>query len=284
MKERTIISRSIYLTYSLDELIEFGKGMAMGEIIRNVRFEELEAFNRFLERSYGHKYGFFKSSHAPHNPDAIRCNLVVERDGCIVSHVGTYPMDIIIGSARILCAGVGGVATHPEERGKGYMSQLMEESLRKMREEGYHISVLWGNQQRYSNFGYETCDIQYKLTINRISLEHFKVQPVPLEEVDPQDEDVIKRIHQLHSTLPYRVEPKHFDLRLLKYKVRVFLGPDGYLLSRNEKAGNLEIHEIVSPTHQEAGLILGALNWTFGSAASLRLEPGEGERADRLLM
>jgi predicted acetyltransferase len=255
----------------------------MGEIIRNLRFDELETFNRFLERSYGHKYGLFKSAHALRDPDAVRCNLVVERDGHIVSHVGTYPMDIIIGSARILCAGVGGVATHPEERGKGYMSGLMEESLRKMREEGYHISALWGNQQRYSNFGYETCGIEYKLTINRRSLEHSKVQPVLLEEVDPQDEDVIKRVRELHSTLSYRVEPKHFDLRLLKYNVRVFLGPDGYLLSRNERAGDLEIHEVVSPTHQEAGLILGTLNWTFGSSASLRLEPGDVERANRLL-
>lgn len=258
----------------------------MGEIIRTVRLEEADEFQRFLERCYGHGRGFFER-HYPdlsrRDEEAARCFLVLERDGRIVSHVGTYPMEIVVGPSRLLCGGIGGVGTLSEERGKGYMSRLMEESVRRMRERGWHLSALWGDRQRYSNFGYETCGVKYHLRINRRSLGRCQVQPVPVEEVDPTSEEVVKRLRELHATLSYRVERPYMNLNLRRYGVRVFLGPDGYLISRKEGSGDLEVQEVVSPTGQEAGLILGALNWTFGSSANVELEPGEGERATRLL-
>ncbi|NQS89615.1 GNAT family N-acetyltransferase [Patescibacteria group bacterium] len=71
--------------------------------------------------------------------------------------VGIFPLTGVVGDAEIRIGGIGGVATLPEFRGKGYMSNLMECSIQKMTEDKYSISILWGDRQRYTNFGKEDC-------------------------------------------------------------------------------------------------------------------------------
>jgi len=126
----------------------------MSEIIRTVRLEEQEEFERFLELCYGYGWGWFlhnlPDQHRPEQ-EAVQCCLVLERDGKIVSHVATYPLEIVIGPARVRCGGIGDVATLPEKRGQGYISRLMNESVRRMRERGMPLSWLGGDQQRYQN-------------------------------------------------------------------------------------------------------------------------------------
>ena len=72
--------------------------------------------------------------------------------------MGIFPLTGVVGDAEIRIGGIGGVATLPEFRGKGYMSNLMECSIQKMTEDKYSISILWGDRQRYANFG-KGCNI-----------------------------------------------------------------------------------------------------------------------------
>jgi len=259
----------------------------MSEIIRTLRLEEQEEFERFLERCYGHSRGFFLRA-APdwHYPgqEAVQCCLVLERDGKIVSHVATYPLQIVVGPAQVWCGGIGDVATLPEARGQGCMSRLMEESRRRMRERGMPLAALWGDQQRYQNFGYETCGVRYNVQVTRRGLEVAGDSPADVTEVDPRDPEVVSQVGMLHATLAYRVEWPRVALKLQRSGVRVFLGPDGYLITREEGySRDLDVQEISSPTGREAELILGALNITFGASANVALGPGEGERTARLL-
>ncbi len=239
----------------------------MSEIIRTLRLEEQEEFERFLERCYGHSRGFFLRA-APdwHYPgqEAVQCCLVLERDGKIVSHVATYPLQIVVGPAQVWCGGIGDVATLPEARGQGCMSRLMEESRRRMRERGMPLAALWGDQQRYQNFGYETCGVRYNVQVTRRGLEVAGDSPADVTEVDPRDPEVVSQVGMLHATLAYRVEWPRVALKLQRSGVRVFLGPDGYLITREEGySRDLDVQEISSPTGREAELILGALNITI---------------------
>ena len=54
------------------------------------------------------------------------------------------------------CAGVGGVCSHPVlARGAGYVQQLMDHILARMKAEGYHLSVLGGIEKlRFSMCGW----------------------------------------------------------------------------------------------------------------------------------
>ncbi len=257
----------------------------MAEIVRYVREEELEEFEVFLERCFGHGRYFFRRHYPDISvPEIVTSScMVIEADGKIVSHVGAYPMEIVVGPARIPTGGIGGVATLPEYRGRGYMSRLMEETVREMKSRGWSLSVLWGDRQRYGTFGYETCGLKYSVALNRRSLERTGVEPVEVREVDPADSATVEHIRRFHGLLPCSVERPRLELTLQRYGVRTFLADDGYLISRREMSGDLQAVEVVSESGREAGIVLGALNWTFGYSASVSLGPDEGERSRRIL-
>lgn len=246
----------------------------MQEEIRILKEGEQEELERFLERAFGHGRGFFTRRSPNLWAQATECALILKSEGKIVGHVGTYPLELVVGPSTIITGAISGVATDPEARGKGYMSKLMETSIGIMAERKMPLSVLWGDRQRYGHFGYEHCGLRYKLDLNRRSLERARIKPAIIEEVDPGDPSVVTRVRQLHSTLKYRVERKFFDLVLIRFGgVRVFLGDEGYLISQGQySSGDLVLEEVVSPTGREPELVLGAMNRTFAQKASLELE------------
>lgn len=258
----------------------------MSEVIRTVRAEEIDELYRFLERCYGFWRGFAAECYpdkAQTDEESLRRHLVIERDGRIVSHVAIYPMEVVIGPARVQCGGIGGVATLPEERGKGYMSRLMHESIRRMEEAGVSLSVLWGDQQRYQNFGYETCGVKYRLLVTHRGLQRADVEPAELREVDPREGGAVAEVRRLHAQLTCRVERPQLDLQLRRHDVRLFLGPGGYIITSKSWGGELAVKEIVSPDGAEAGMILSLLNMTYSSAARVEMGTCDAAAVDRLL-
>ena len=260
----------------------------MSETIRTVHPDERETFERFLERCYGHWRGFFPHTY-PDLYEAAKADtspyLVLERDGQILSHVGTFRMTAVVHDCRIPCAGIGGVATAPEARGQGYMSRLMDASIDRMKQWGIAFSVLWGDQQRYQNFGYETCGLKYTITLTRRGFERAGIDPAPIEEVDPLAPASAAAVANFHKLIPCRVDrtPDDIAQKLRRPFVRLFLSDHGYVLARREFGRDLDVLEVASPDELEAELILGALNITFGSTAHVSLGPDEGERTNRLL-
>ncbi|MBC7287337.1 MAG: GNAT family N-acetyltransferase [Armatimonadetes bacterium] len=260
----------------------------MTEIIRTVRPEEREEFERFLERCYGHWRGYFTCTY-PDLAEASKTDtspyLVIEKDGRIVSHVGTHRMTAIVHECQLPCGGIGGVATLPEERGQGYMSRLMEESIRRMREWGIVFSALWGDQQRYQNYGYETCGLKYTLTVTRRACERAGIQAARVEEVDPADRASAEAVARFQSLVPCRIDrPLHvLAAKLRRPSARLFLSGDGYVLATRGTARDLQVMEVASQSGHEAELILGALDISFGSTATVDMGPDEGERMTRLL-
>jgi GNAT superfamily N-acetyltransferase len=257
----------------------------MPDTIRTVQPHETEQFERFLERCYGHRRGFF----GIYAPDIFvdvegmaRYCIILESAGEIVSHVGAYPMEIVVGPARVLAGGVGGVATIPEARGKGYMSKLLDESLQRMRNAGWSLSVLWGDRQRYGSFGWETCGMGYRLHITRRAMEWAKVPPANVTEADPRDPAVVEYVRGLHAGLQYRLERPRFALQLRRRNVRIFTAPEGFLLTTSDTPGDISVLEMASPAGKEASIILGTLIRCFGNAASVELSPGDTDRLDRL--
>jgi hypothetical protein len=61
-------------------------------------------------------------------------------------------------------AGIGGVATAPEFRGKGYAAEVMKESVRQMEKRGYGLSLLYPYKSAfYEQFGYRNITIPFKV-------------------------------------------------------------------------------------------------------------------------
>ena len=91
---------------------------------------------RFLEDAYGHSYNFFPNTYPAvwrkETTDYHHIYLIRE-EKMIVSLVRLFPLDLTLGPISIKVAGIGGVATSPSVRGKGYMNQLMEHAIAKMK-------------------------------------------------------------------------------------------------------------------------------------------------------
>jgi len=254
------------------------------ETIRTVRANEWDEFMRFLERSYGHPRDFFTHI-LPElyrtDEDALSCFLVLERDGKIVSHVGLFPLELTCFGVDMVVGGIGGVATSPEYRGKGYMSMLLDRAIELMKERGWPLSVLWGDRQRYYYFGWDIAGLKYSLTITRRAIDRTKVEACDVEEVSA--EEAIRIIEGLQSILPQRVKRRHLLAVLKKSFLRKWLGEDGYVISSGDGYRPPRILEIASPTGRERELIMGVMDKCFQDSATIDVNAFDVERLERLL-
>ena len=81
---------------------------------------------------------------------------VVVVDGQVVATLRVWDRQFRVGTTPVRMGGIGNVCTHPEARGKGYATAMMEEAVRYMKDSGYPVSSLFtavGNRF-YHQFGY----------------------------------------------------------------------------------------------------------------------------------
>lgn len=255
------------------------------ERIRHIKRNEWNTFMRLLERSYGHPRGFF-TTHYPHifHPDDSyrECFYVVEQKGKIVSHVGLFPLKVMAEDIRITLGGIGGVATLPEERGRGYMQKLLLYIIAQMQEKDISVSVLWGDRQRYGNFGWEIAGEKIILHFNERSLTKSGVEGIsPIREVGPQE--VISRVRPLYIKQKFRVDRgRKLKGILCRAGNRIWIGDDGYLCGRCI-GDKLVVSEVVSLSGKEASLIMAVMQWCFVKQAEVAVCSQDSEYLDRLM-
>ena len=89
------------------------------------------------------------------NEESMSRHFIVRADRKIVASVGVYPFEVRCANVQVQVAGVGGVCTAPDQRGKGLMSSLLQAAREEILSRGYPISWLTGNRDRYAPFGWE---------------------------------------------------------------------------------------------------------------------------------
>lgn len=89
------------------------------------------------------------------NEESMSRHFIVRADRKIVASVGVYPFEVRCANVQVQAAGVGGVCTAPDHRGKGLMSSLLQAVREEISSRGYPISWLTGNRDRYAPFGWE---------------------------------------------------------------------------------------------------------------------------------
>lgn len=81
------------------------------------------------------------------------CRVIAE-DGQIVSHVGVSIRDASILGCALRVASIGAVCTHPDYRGKGHASLLMEDARTLALGEGAVLMLISGGRGLYHRLGY----------------------------------------------------------------------------------------------------------------------------------
>ena len=256
----------------------------MADGIRNLRLEEFDAFIRFLDRCYGFSPGMFEAGY-PHTyrptPELCASTFVVEREGRIVSHVGLYPLEVVIHGVTWPIGGIGGVGTLPEERGKGHMTRLLHIVIDVMREAEMPLSWLGGDRQRYNAFGWERAGQTYELTFSRRALDRAGVEPIEIEGRRPVD--ALDWVERLQPTLVCHARRPHLPLQMRMKGLRVWTAEDGYAILRGSEWGPLSIVELVSASGRETGMIRALLEWTQRDDIRWTLPAGDDECLARVM-
>ncbi len=222
--------------------------------VETLKREDYIPMMRFLEKSYNHTYHFFPLKY-PHvwkeeTTDYENCFLIKE-NGEIVSHVRVFPLQVWVENVSFSIGGIGGVATLPPYRGRGYMSLLMKHTLKIMEERGYPFSILGGDRQRYAVFGYETCgrEVVFRISIRSLEKPGFG-KKIEVRRFSGEKEVLIKII-QAHESFPLRIKRTEDDYLLLlttRVKTLIFYAQEedkfSYLVAEGEGEEILKIHEV----------------------------------------
>ncbi len=201
-------------------------------------FEDAMDFMNLVFSAHG-PIDFTQLLPALYQPDdeMMGWNWAVREGGRIRAVVGSFPIQWQLGDARLDVAGIGGVSSHPRRRGAGYMRQLMEHCVQRMRDEGKHLSWLGGQRQRYAYFGYEKCGTGYTFTLSKANLRHvYGDAPSRLSFRPLEPGDAVHRAGcmELHDAQPFHcLRPaERFDalLRSWKHQPHIALAPDGRMV------------------------------------------------------
>ena len=221
--------------------------------IETLQKENFENLQGFLEESYFHFHNFFPLRY-PHvwkkeNIDYKNSHIIRE-NGKIASFVRIFPLVGRVGNQKIKIGGIGGVSTHPNYRGKGYMRKLMDFCVRKMREENYAFSILGGDRQRYNFWKYETAGLETVFYITSRSIEKSGGSKIVKIKKFYGEDKILSKIIKSHENFPLRMERKKEDyiaLLLQRFNIHTWYAEEENkfaYLSLERRIENAEVIEI----------------------------------------
>ncbi len=219
----------------------------------------------------------------------MACLWALRRGGRIRAVVGIHPLTWKVGAATLPVAGIGGVSTHPDCRGQGMMQRLMTHCVGLMKEEGYPLSVLGGQRQRYGYFGYERCGVEVELRLNKSNIRHCFGTPskIRFEPLDGGQAERMEAVRGLHDALPVRAErsPQDFHTVLRSWRAVPYAAVEEGELAGYAAAGleGDKLPEVVGRDGETAFEIARAwVEQGDAESVAIRVEPLAGRLLHRL--
>jgi len=217
----------------------------------------------------------------------MSCNYAIRRHGRLRAIVSLFPFEWHVGDAVLRVAFIGGVSSHRHSRGEGLMSILMEHCVGLMRAQGYHLSLLGGQRQRYLYFGYEKCGYKYSFTLKGANIKHcFAGEPgVRLEGLAAANTEYVARAKELYDAQPAHCQHslEEFHLHCLNFLNQPFaaFAEDGHMVGY--LVANEEGDQVTELCAEDEGSALQMLRaWIArrdGKSTTVEVEP----LADRLV-
>ncbi len=186
---------------------------------------------------------------------SMECNFSIRKNGRIRSIVGLFTHEFQVGSKTLKVGGIGGVATHKDERKSGMMQRLMNACMEEMGSGGFHLSCLGGLRHRYRYFGYEKAGTMYCYSLNKKSIQLFTtncpIKKVNFQQMSENNSEWISYAKELYDNQPFHCirSIDEFYLYLKSWNMIPWVALDedgnmiGYLVA-NES--NNQINEIFS--------------------------------------
>ena len=131
-------------------------------------------------------------------PQHMRQYLTLKDGGRIVACLSCIHQTLVVEGASFRSGGIGQVSTLDEYRGRGLMTRLLDDAVRRMEEDGFALSDLGGDRVRYGRFGWEPAGREWHFTLTPRSVrEHPRPQGFDVRQVapSPAEQQAILRLH-----------------------------------------------------------------------------------------
>lgn len=212
------------------------------ELVR-LKASEFEEAIDFLDLVFSRAYGpthFSEMLPLCYQPteEHMAHNFAIRESGRLRAIVGLFPAQIQAGDSVLNLGGIGGVSSHPNDRGKGWMKLLMNRCIEEMENTNTDLSFLTGLRQRYRYFGYEKTGVLLKYQVSKTNLRHSFKDSVNhsklfFEPIRSSDVAYLEKAKALHDAQPfYCIRPQSdFYLYLLSMNTQPWaaLYPSGEL-------------------------------------------------------
>jgi predicted N-acetyltransferase YhbS len=186
---------------------------------------------------------------------------------------------IRLGEARLKMGGFGWVTTAPRHRHKGICRALINDTLEYMRQNNYHVSMLFGIPDFYHRFAFTTTLADYGISVDLS--ETLAVTPVSLRVRDakPGDIPAIQKIHNANDTdvaCSLLRGSAHLTNRWERGKgIRVLTNSQGRVMAyffANRESDHLRVTEVGIGEGVNCGEILGACARLAGAEALAKIK------------
>ncbi len=160
---------------------------------------------------------YYPYAYGPGNLHNMR---IIKADDRIISHAAIYPRFVnTVDGLELKVGCIGGVATHPEYRGRGYATAVLNDCIRKMEQEDYDISILWTDSPDfYRRLGWESAGTELCFNLNP---GNVFVLPTVKENAEEVTSD-FSEIRQIYDLKPLRSRRESGDYPLLFNSQRRF--------------------------------------------------------------
>lgn len=129
-------------------------------------------------------------------------SFIMRENGRAISMVAYADQEVDVAGKAVRVAGITGVSTLPEYRGKGYMTRLLASCIEDMAARHYALSELGGDRQRYRHFGWELGSREWQFQFSRRSLAGFSPDGFSTGPYSPDD---LAGLIGIHDRMPYGI-------------------------------------------------------------------------------
>jgi len=105
---------------------------------------------------------------------------IIVEDGKVVSHIGVSQREISVYGCRTRVGSIGSVCTHPDYRGRGFATMLLEDTIKRLDADGATVMVISGGRGLYQRAGCRGVGKGYNFHISRSDLDKFPSANNPL--------------------------------------------------------------------------------------------------------
>ncbi len=247
--------------------------MATNVELKIIKKEEFEDLMNLMNFSFGFEKEEDKFEHIlpkyyyKDNDNMVHLGLY-DKD-VLISSIGIYPLEFIRKDRTLKAAMIGAVSTHPDHRGKGYFSLLME-AVMKYCNDKYDILCLTGKRERYNRYDFEYSGLSVNFKIDKNGEKHCK-SPLFIKGLHENDHELINQCLALYNSSFQRVYRTKEDF----YKVVLSWNNVPYVILKENKVVayfSLKENSLLSEfkydvSHLEE--IISLLRATYGDLAIL---------------